>query len=188
MRTRQRTRRCSPDGHEPDPNLDGAWVSSSGMLHFNFCTASPSARLRNIRSPLRRPSCSPGLPYRTLIGAHYATNSVLSPRYPNEWEFFGRVAVLLQNSGAPLDVAAQVGYNLAAQGPDGEASLARQQGPVRILAALRVLADPGDSGGTDVAVGEIQPGGRRSITFSKPGTYPYHCTPHPFMKGVVEVR
>jgi len=24
--------------------------------------------------------------------------------------------------------------------------------------------------------------------FDKPGTYPYHCTPHPFMKGVVVVR
>jgi plastocyanin len=318
------------------------------MLHFNFLHRfSISATSEHKVTATPTFLLAAGLPYRTLIGAHYATNSVLSPRYPNEWEFFGRVAVLLQNSGAPLDVAAQVGYNLAAQGPDGEASLARQQGPVRILAALRVLADPGDSGGTDVAVGtgvvvrlnryialsgdvttlterapseevawgaginlaiprtphtlslqatntnnaslqsssrgtnttrygfeftipltlsryfgggsptppppqaepapqgapvdtsgaahatvsatvqdfsfqparlavkpgtivvwtnqgqvahtvtaedrsfesgEIQPGGRRSITFSKPGTYPYHCTPHPFMKGVVEVR
>ena len=332
------------------PNLDGAWVSSPGMLHFNFLH-----RFSISSAPERKVTATPtfllaaGLPGRTLIGAHYATNSVLSARYPNEWEFFGRVAVLQQSSGAPLDAAAQVGYNLAAQGPDGEASVARQQGPVRILAALRVLADPGDDGGTDVAVGsglavrlsrylglsgdvttltkrsgdekvawgaginlaiprtphtlslqatntnnaslqsssrgtsttrygfeftipltlsryfgggggnprpappqpepepqqagadtsgaaaatvsatvqdfsfqparmvvksgtkvvwtnqgqvvhtvtaedgsfesgEIQPGERRSITFSRPGTYSYHCTPHPFMKGVVEVR
>lgn len=330
------------------PNLDGAWVSSPGMLHFNFLH-----RFSISSAPERKVTATPtfllaaGLPYRTLVGAHYATNSVLSPRYPNEWEFFGRVAVLKQSSGAPLDAAAQVGYNLAAQGPDAEASVARQQGPVRILAAFRVLADPGTDGGTDVAVGsgavvrltrylalsgdvttltkrargeevawgaginlaiphtphtlslqatntnnaslqsssrgtnttrygfeftipltlsryfgggrpspaqpqpqpapqkagadtsgaahatvsatvedfsfqparlvvkpgttvvwtnqgqvvhtvtaqdgsfesgEIQPGGRSSITFSQPGTYPYHCTPHPFMKGVVEVR
>jgi plastocyanin len=329
------------------PNLDGAWVSSPGMLHFNFLhrfSISGTSEHKVTATPTFL--LAAGLPYRTLIGAHYATNSVLSPQYPNEWEFFGRVAVLTQNSGAPLDVAAQVGYNLAAQGPDGEASVARQQGPVRILAAFRLLADPSDSGGTDAAVGggvvlrlsryfalsgdvaslterapgeevawgaginlaiphtphtlslqatntnnaslqsssrgtnttrygfeftipltlsryfgsgsptpppaqaepapgqaavdtsaahagatatvqdfsfrpgrlvvkpgttvvwinqgqvthtvtaddrsfesgEIPPGGRRSITFSKPGTYTYHCTPHPFMKGVVEVR
>jgi plastocyanin len=330
------------------PNLDGAWVGSPGMLHFNFLH-----RFSISSAPERKVTATPtfllaaGLPYRTLVGVHYATNSVLSPRYPNEWEFFGRVAVLEQKSGAPLDAAAQVGYNLAAEGPDGEASVARQQGPVKILAALRVLADPGTEGGTDVAVGsgvvvrltrylalsgdvttltkrapgeevawgaginlaiprtphslslqatntnnaslqsssrgtnttrygfeftipltlsryfgggspspaqpqpqpapqeagadtsgaahatvsatvedfsfqparlvvkpgttvvwtnqgqvvhtvtaqdgsfesgEIQPGGRGSVTFSQPGTYPYHCTPHPFMKGVVEVR
>jgi plastocyanin len=329
------------------PNLDGAWVSAPGMLHFNFLH-----RFSISSAPERKVTATPtfllaaGLPGRTLIGAHYATNSVLSPRYPNEWEFFGRVAVLQQKSGAPLDARAQVGYNLAARGPDGEASVARQQGPVRVLAALRVLADPGP-GGTDVAVGsgvvvrltrylalsgdvttltkrapgeevawgaginlaiprtphtlslqatnvnnaslqsssrgtnstrygfeftipltlsryfgggrpaptrpepepaapgaaadtsgaataaasasvqdfsfqparlvvkpgttvvwtnqgqvvhtvtaedgsfesgEIQPGGQRSITFSRPGRYAYHCTPHPFMKGVVEVR
>ncbi len=36
--------------------------------------------------------------------------------------------------------------------------------------------------------GLIQPGGRWARTFDRPGTYPYHCTPHPFMKGVVLVR
>ena len=27
-----------------------------------------------------------------------------------------------------------------------------------------------------------------SYTFTKAGTFPFHCTPHPFMKGVVVVR
>jgi plastocyanin len=36
--------------------------------------------------------------------------------------------------------------------------------------------------------GEIQPGAKGSVTFSRPGVYRYHCTPHPFMHGVVEVR
>lgn len=26
-----------------------------------------------------------------------------------------------------------------------------------------------------------------SVTFDKAGTYPYHCTPHPFMKGAIVV-
>lgn len=36
--------------------------------------------------------------------------------------------------------------------------------------------------------GAIQPGATWSATFSAPGTYPYHCGPHPFMKAVVIVR
>jgi plastocyanin len=36
--------------------------------------------------------------------------------------------------------------------------------------------------------GDIEPGTRHRITFARPGTYSYHCTPHPFMRGVVVVR
>ncbi|AHG89356.1 blue (type 1) copper domain protein [Gemmatirosa kalamazoonensis] len=36
--------------------------------------------------------------------------------------------------------------------------------------------------------GLIDPGKRYARTFTKPGTYTFHCTPHPFMKGVVVVR
>jgi amicyanin len=33
----------------------------------------------------------------------------------------------------------------------------------------------------------LSKGGTYSVTFNTPGTYTYHCTPHPFMKGTVEV-
>jgi plastocyanin len=36
--------------------------------------------------------------------------------------------------------------------------------------------------------GEIRPEGRWSHTFTTPGTYTYHCTPHPAMKATVVVR
>jgi plastocyanin len=36
--------------------------------------------------------------------------------------------------------------------------------------------------------GLINPGGSWTHTFSQPGDYAFHCTPHPFMKGVVVVR
>ncbi len=122
-------------------------------MHFNFLH-----RFSISSAPERKVTSTPtfllaaGLPGRTLLGVHYATNSELSPRYPNEWEFFGRVAPFTQELGAPIDASAEVGYNLAAEGFDGEAAVARRQGPVRVLAALRVLADPGANGGTDVAV------------------------------------
>jgi plastocyanin len=135
------------------PNLSGGWVGSPGVLHFNFLH-----RFSISSAPARKVTSTPtfllaaGLPGRTLFGVHYATNSELSPRYPNEWEFFGRVAPFSQALGAPIDASAQAGYNLAARGFDGEAAVARRQGPVRVLAALRVLADPGPSGGADVAL------------------------------------
>ena len=36
--------------------------------------------------------------------------------------------------------------------------------------------------------GIIEPGGTYRRRFDRPGTYTFHCTPHPFMKGVVVVR
>ena len=136
------------------PNLDGAWVGASGMLHFNFlhrfsASSAPERKVTSVPTFL----LAAGLPGRTLIGAHYATNSELSPRYPNEWELFGRIALLDQKSGSPLDVAAQLGYNLAAEGPVGEVSIARALGRVRALAAVRLLEDLGPSNAFDVALG-----------------------------------
>jgi plastocyanin len=135
------------------PNLSGAWVGASGVLHFNFLH-----RFSISSAPERKVTAAPtfllaaSLPARTLFGVHYSTNSELSPRYPNEWEIFGRIAPVDQELGAPIDVSAQVGYNLAAEGLDAEAAVARRQGPIRVLAALRVLAEPGEEGGTDVAL------------------------------------
>jgi plastocyanin len=135
------------------PNLSGGWVGSSGVLHFNFLH-----RFSISPSPERKVTSTPtfllaaGLPAHTLIGMHYATNSELSQRYPNEWEFFGRFAPFNQARGALVDASAQIGYNLAARGFDGEASVARRQGPVRILAAFRVLTDPDPNAGADVAL------------------------------------
>jgi len=136
------------------PNLAGAWIGPPGVLHFNFLH-----RFSISPAPERKVNSAPtfllaaGLPARTLLGVHYASNSELSPRYPNEWELFGRYAPLDQELGAPLDASVQAGYNLAAEGLDGEVAVARRQGPVRLLGAMRVLADPGEASGADVALG-----------------------------------
>jgi plastocyanin len=135
------------------PNLAGAWVGPAGVLHFNFLH-----RFSISSAPERKVTSTPtfllaaGLPSRTLVGVHYATNSELSPRYPNEWELFGRFAPLDQELGSPVDASVQAGYNLAAEGLDGELSAARREGPLRVLAALRVLAEPGDESGADLAL------------------------------------
>ena len=38
------------------------------------------------------------------------------------------------------------------------------------------------------ASGPVPAKGSYAVRFDRPGTYPYHCTPHPFMKGVVIVQ
>src|ERR687893_167598 len=92
------------------PNLAGAWVGAAGVLHFNFLH-----RFSISSAPERKVTSTPtfllaaGLPGRTLLGVHYATNSELSPRYPNEWELFGRFGPVQQGLGSPVDVAGQVG-------------------------------------------------------------------------------
>lgn len=35
---------------------------------------------------------------------------------------------------------------------------------------------------------DITPGGNMTLTLGKPGTYTYHCKPHPFMKGTIVVQ
>jgi len=125
------------------PNLSGGWVARTGVIQFNFLH-----RFMRGDAPERKVSNFPtfivagGLPGHTMVGFYYSTNSTLAPLYPNEWEFFGRVKPISQDAGAPLDVAGQIGYNLAARGPDGEISLARRFGPVRPIAVLRILKDP----------------------------------------------
>jgi len=136
------------------PNVSGDWVVPPGRLQFNFLH-----RFVVSDAPLRKVSNFPtfalgvGLPLNTMLGFHYATNSTLTPSYPNEWEFFGRLALFSEDRGAPLDVAGQVGYNLAAEGLDGEVSVAKRIGPLRLLAVGRGLSDPFESGSPRFAVG-----------------------------------
>ncbi len=135
------------------PNLSGAWVGTSGTMYFHFLhrfTASPAPERKVTNAPTF--VIAVGLPVRTLLGANYATNSQLAPRYPNEWEFFVRHGLFLQDDGAPLDVAGQVGYNLAADGVDGEIALARREGRLRVVTAARVISDPSAAGETRFAL------------------------------------
>ena len=135
------------------PNLTGGWVGNPGTLYFNFLhrfSASPA--------PVRKVSNVPtftvaaGLPMRTMLGFHYATNSGLAPAYPNEWEFWARHQLFQQDGGAMFDLGGQVAYNLAADGVDGEVSLGRRFGPVRLMGAARVLSDPLAAGETRFAL------------------------------------
>ena len=129
---------------------------STGTVQFNFIH-----RFQQSGAPERKVGNSPsfvvtsGLPLKSMVGFTYATNSDLSPRYPNEWEFLARMAVLRELEGAPFDVSAQVGYNLSAEGLDGELTVAKLLGPVRLLAAGRSLRNPFAPGRELAAAGGV---------------------------------
>lgn len=135
------------------PNLSGNWVGNRGTLYFNFLH-----RFSASDAPVRKVSNVPtftvsaGLGMRSMVGFHYATNSALAPAYPNEWEFWARHQLLSQDAGGPVDLAGQVAYNLAAEGVDGEVSLARRFGGIRIVTAARVLSDALQAGETRFAL------------------------------------
>jgi plastocyanin len=50
--------------------------------------------------------------------------------------------------------------------------------------AHTATADDGRSFDT----GDIDPGASKTVTVSKPGTYKFHCTIHPFMHGTLVVK
>jgi plastocyanin len=122
------------------PNLAGPWVGAPGVVHFNFLhrfshSGAPQRKITNYPTFL----LAAGFPWRMLIGANYATNSDVANRFPNEWEVFAR-GQPLSDEGGLLDAAIQGGYNLAAESFDGEVSIAKRVGPVRVIAAGRALS------------------------------------------------
>jgi amicyanin len=48
-----------------------------------------------------------------------------------------------------------------------------------------VTSDDGSDGGMDSKI--LNQGDTYTMTFSKVGTFTYHCTPHPYMKGTITV-
>ena len=135
------------------PNISGNWVGAPGTLYFHFVhrfsvSDAPQRKVSNVPTFL----VGSGLPKRLFAGFNYSTNSTLAPNFPNEWEVFGRWAPLSEDFGAPLDLAGQVGYNNAADGVDGELSVAKRLGIARLLVAGRALSDPLEDGNVRFAV------------------------------------
>lgn len=127
---------------ERPPNMGGAWVAPSGVIQFNFmhrfnASPSPQRKVTNVPTFL----LAAGLPARTMLGVRYATSSQVAPDYPNEWEFFGRVLPVSQQNGGPVDLALHAGYNNAATSVDGEVTVSRSFGRLRLLGAARGMSN-----------------------------------------------
>ena len=129
------------------PNVSGDWVGAPGTLYFHFVhrfttSDAPQRKVSNVPTFL----VGAGLPKRFFAGFNYSTNSTLAPNFPNEWELFARWAPLSEDVGRPFDLGAQLGYNNAADGVDGEISLARRVAMARVIVAARALSDPLEEG------------------------------------------
>lgn len=136
------------------PNVSGAWVGSTGTLQFNFLH-----RFTVSSAPQRSVSNSPSfvlsyrLPPPVMIGLTYATSSDVTPSFPNEYEAFARWRPLSRLGGAPVDLAAQLGYNNAAESMDGELTVAREVGRLRLIGVARYLSDGYGAGEARYAFG-----------------------------------
>jgi plastocyanin len=135
------------------PNVSGDWTGSPGTLYFHFVhrfstSGAPERKVTNVPTFL----LGAGLPKRFLAGLNYSTNSTLAPRFPNEWELFARWNPLSEDNRSPIDIGGQVGYNNAADGVDGEVSVAKRLGIVRLVGAGRALSNPVKAGSVRYAL------------------------------------
>ena len=124
------------------PNLSAGWVGDAGTLHFNFLH-----RFSSSSAPERKVTAIPtflvagGVPGGVLLGVHWSSNSAVAPRYPNEWEGFARWSPWREERGAPLSLALHGAWNAAARSADGEVSIARRLGALRLLGAARAFSN-----------------------------------------------
>ncbi len=124
------------------PNLDNGWVVPTGVIQFNFLH-----RFEVSPPPARKVTSFPnfrlatGLPYEFNVALDYATNSTVFTGIPNEYQLTLRRQLFRQSHGAPLDVTATGGYAFAPQSVDGELSLVRTLGRVRLLGTVRGMTN-----------------------------------------------
>ncbi|MEJ2202793.1 MAG: cupredoxin family copper-binding protein [Gemmatimonadota bacterium] len=135
------------------PNLTGGWTAPPGVVQFNFLH-----RYSMSDAPLRKITNTPtfmvgtGIADWLMAGFTYGSNSALVPAYPNEWELYARALPLSRTKGAPVDVSAQAGYNLASESVDGEILVARGLGRLKLLAAGRAFSEGYEGSRTRYAV------------------------------------
>ena len=105
-----------------------------------------------------------------------------------------RFAPWFHKSPAPVTLGAPAGAAVAAE--IRMTALKFRADTVTISAGQAVRWTNGDpvehtvtfDGGAEAGSPVIPSNGRYVHRFDKPGTYTYHCTPHPFMKGVIVVK
>lgn len=125
------------------PNISGGWVGEPGTIHFNFLHRfwATEAKINN------SPTMLLGVPVhrRVLMGASYATNSLVVGGEFHELELWGRWAPLVEEDG-PVGLGLTGAYNAAAESIDGEVALTVPLGRVRVLGAGRAFSDAHRSG------------------------------------------
>jgi plastocyanin len=134
-------------------NLDGGWTGQTGMLYVNApFRFTPDGAAETELGARFGVELGLGLPRDLLVGLRFAPESPVIAGRPTEWEPVGRYAPLGQARGHVLDAATTWGWNGAARSLDGEVSLGRWLGPLRLLAALRTMTNAYGADDSRVAV------------------------------------
>ncbi len=130
------------------PNLAGGWTGTPGSLQLNF---NHRFWIRGERI-FNSPTFLVALPVTrtTLVGGHYASNSLVAEGTTNEWEVFGRWAPEL---GWPVTPSVTGAYNVHTGSVDGEVSVKAELLGVEALGAVRGFTDLHDSGDPGVFIG-----------------------------------
>jgi plastocyanin len=122
---------------ERAPGTPGGWVGYTGLLYANVPFRFSTIDGEVVSLPTFE--LGMGLP-RSLVGVRFAPGSATVPGHPTEWEPFGRIARQVDVGGAAVDVAVGAAFNGAARSVDGEASVARWFGPLRLIGEGRALS------------------------------------------------
>ena len=123
------------------PDILGTWTGAPGTLIFDLVhrfttTGGPANKVLNSPTFL----LGAPLPWRVMVGARYATNSLLVTGRPNAVEYFARWVPLPDAAGAPVDVALHGAYNDVSRSWDGEATVERRLGRLRLFGVGRAFS------------------------------------------------
>lgn len=136
------------------PQLAGGWIGVPGALevHLRQLIWRPEGERASLVSTSNL-SLGFVAHRRFLVGTTVAVQSSTVPGSPTEWEIFTRARLLDEQRGSPFDASIALAHNGAAGGVDGELSLARWIGRIRILGSARAFSDAFDQGRSRSALG-----------------------------------
>ncbi|MEN8145686.1 MAG: cupredoxin family copper-binding protein [Gemmatimonadota bacterium] len=146
------------------PNLNGTWISSPRVLHFQlahrFEVAGGDTDVTDIFGDgkiVNYPTFefSYGLVDRVMVGFRYSSNSLIAGSF-NEWQPYAKTALIPNRGGSRPSLALTGAWNSAAESFDGELALQSNPGRFVLLGAVRGFSNgferPGAEGFSAVAL------------------------------------
>ncbi|MFQ5690085.1 MAG: cupredoxin family copper-binding protein [Gemmatimonadota bacterium] len=134
---------------ERTPNLEGTWITSPRVLHFQFAhrfqVVGNDADIADIFDEgkiVNYPTfeIDYGLLDRAMIGVRYSSNSLIGGQV-NEWQPFVKVAPIQGVGSGKISLALTAAWNNATHSADGEISAQTTVGPLILISALRGFSD-----------------------------------------------
>ena len=140
---------------ERSPNLNGTWISSPRVLHFQFAhrfetVGGDIADLFDGAKVVNYPTFEfdYGLFGGAMLGFRYSSNSLLVGSV-NEWQPFLKYAVVPNRGGASPSVALTGAWNAASESFDGELAVQSNPGRFILLGAVRGFTNGWERPGSD---------------------------------------